>query len=78
VWHLVDDVGPYTVNYYKCVTTFRRKTLPNIAGKGDLSAQILLQVTFTAAPTSAKLNNNEEAGGTFFRNVEKNLSYTLY
>jgi len=38
----------------------------------------LLPVTFAAAPTSAKLNHTEEAGGTFFRNVETNVSYTFY
>jgi len=78
VWLLVDDVGHYTVNYYKCVPKFRRKTIPNIAGKGDLSAQILLPVTFTATLTSGKRNHTKEAVGTFFRNVKINLSYTFY
>jgi len=78
VWFLVDDVGHFTPNYYKCVANFRMKTLSNFTGKGDLLAQILLPVTFTATLSSAKLNHTEEAGGTFFRNVETNLSYTFY
>jgi hypothetical protein len=73
VWRLVDDVGHYTVNYYKCVPPFWIKHFPILQEKGVLLAQILLPVTLT----SAKRNHAAEAGGTFFRNVETNLSYTF-
>jgi len=45
VWRLVDDVGHYTVNYYKCVPPFWIKHFPILQEKGVLLAQILLPVT---------------------------------